>query len=105
MIQGLAESHFEKLTSSSAEPHLKALQELYINFWGEYSLGRGFIVGILRRDAALESQAFSVKRPGQFFNAFSPPRSDAAFISARSKLEEELRFTSKMVSLRTSVLL
>ncbi|EKM50683.1 uncharacterized protein PHACADRAFT_264085, partial [Phanerochaete carnosa HHB-10118-sp] len=78
-IDGLAEPLFEKLTSSPAEPHLKALQDLYINFW------------------ALESQAFSVKRPGQFFNAFSPPRSDATFISARSKLEEELRFTSKML--------
>lgn len=31
---GLAEHLFERLTSSPAEPHLKALQELYINFWG-----------------------------------------------------------------------
>lgn len=31
---GLAEQLFERLTSSPAEPYLKALQELYINFWG-----------------------------------------------------------------------
>ena len=34
MITGLAEPLFEKLTASPAEPFLKALQELYINFWG-----------------------------------------------------------------------
>lgn len=32
--EGLPEHLFEKLTSSPAEPYLKALQELYINFWG-----------------------------------------------------------------------
>ncbi|GJE98046.1 Sec1 family protein [Phanerochaete sordida] len=78
-IDGLPEPLFEKLTSSPAEPYLKALQELYINFW------------------ALEAQAFSTKRPAMFFNAFAPPRSDAAFQNARAQLEEELRFTSKML--------
>lgn len=34
---GLPESLFEKLTASAAEPHLKALQELFINFWGACS--------------------------------------------------------------------
>lgn len=31
-LLGLAEHLFEKLTASPAEPHLKTLQELYINF-------------------------------------------------------------------------
>ncbi|KAF7795046.1 hypothetical protein EIP86_006190 [Pleurotus ostreatoroseus] len=78
-IDGLPEGLFEKLTSSPAEPHLKTLQELYINFW------------------AIESQAFSLKRPGAFFHMFSPPRSDATFRTAREQLEEELRFASKMI--------
>ena len=32
---GLAELLFQRLTSSPAEPHLQALKELFINFWGE----------------------------------------------------------------------
>ncbi|CCM01354.1 uncharacterized protein FIBRA_03404 [Fibroporia radiculosa] len=78
-IDGLDEQLFQRLTSSPAEPHLKALQELFINFW------------------AIEAQAFSLKLPGAFFNIYSPPRSDSAFPSARSRLEEELRFASKMI--------
>ena len=31
---GLSEQLFEKLTASPAEPHLKALKELFINFNG-----------------------------------------------------------------------
>ncbi|KIP07104.1 hypothetical protein PHLGIDRAFT_35581 [Phlebiopsis gigantea 11061_1 CR5-6] len=78
-IDPLAEPLFEKLTASPAEPFLKALQELYINFW------------------ALEAQVFSIKRPGAFFTAYSPPRNDAAFRSSRDQLEEELRYASKML--------
>lgn len=33
-VSGLEEQLFERLTSSPAEPFLKALQELFINFWG-----------------------------------------------------------------------
>ena len=33
---GLAEPLFNKVTSSPAEPYLKTLQELYINFWGAF---------------------------------------------------------------------
>jgi len=33
--QGLSEQLFEKLTSSPAEPFLKELRELFINFWGK----------------------------------------------------------------------
>lgn len=32
--QGLDEQLFERLTNSPAEPHLKTLQELFVNFWG-----------------------------------------------------------------------
>ncbi|KAI0091472.1 Sec1-like protein [Irpex rosettiformis] len=78
-IDGLAEPLFEKLTSSPAEPYLKTLQELYVNFW------------------AVESQAFSVRRPASFFTLFSPPRSDSAFKASREQLEEELRFAAKLI--------
>ncbi|KAI0642273.1 Sec1-like protein [Trametes meyenii] len=79
-IDGLAEQLFERLTSSPAEPYLKALQELFINFW------------------AIESQAFSLRTPGSFFNIYSPPRSDTSFKPMRDRLDEELRFMSKMIS-------
>ncbi|TFY68838.1 hypothetical protein EVJ58_g779 [Rhodofomes roseus] len=78
-VDGLDEQLFERLTSSPAEPFLKALQELFINFW------------------AIESQAFSLKLPGTFFNMYSPPRSESAFRTARDRLEEELRLVSKMI--------
>lgn len=47
--------------------------------------------------AAVEAQTFSLKLPGSFFNMYSPPRSDSAVRMARDRLEEELRFVSKMV--------
>jgi hypothetical protein len=46
---------------------------------------------------AAESQAFSLKRPANFFTMFGPPRNDSAFKAAREQLEEELRFSAKMV--------
>ncbi|KAG2157814.1 Sec1-like protein [Suillus bovinus] len=79
-VDGLSESLFEHLTTSPAEPHLKGLQDLFINFW------------------ATEAQTFSIQSPGLFFNIYSPPRNEAAFKSARSKLEEELRFVSKTIA-------
>ncbi|KAH9851922.1 Sec1-like protein [Lenzites betulinus] len=79
-IDGLDEHLFERLTSSPAEPHLKALQELYINFW------------------AIEAQAFTLRSPSSFFNIFSPPRSDTSFKPMRDRLDEELRFMSKMLT-------
>jgi len=33
---GLSETLFERLTTSPAEPHLKGLQDLYVNFWGKF---------------------------------------------------------------------
>lgn len=50
--------------------------------------------------AATEAQTFSLQSPGLFFNTYSPPRNEAAFKSARSKLEEELRFVSKTVRIQ-----
>ncbi|KIJ20950.1 hypothetical protein PAXINDRAFT_165767 [Paxillus involutus ATCC 200175] len=79
-IEGLSEPLFGRLTSSPAEPFLRGLQELFINFW------------------AVEAQAFSLNSPGLFFNIYSPPRNDAAFKTARSRLEEELQFTSKIIT-------
>ncbi|KAF9240729.1 Sec1-like protein [Melanogaster broomeanus] len=79
-IEGLSEPLFERLTSSPAEPFLRGLQELFVNFW------------------AVEAQAFSLNSPSLFFNIYSPPRNDAAFKTARSRLEEELQFTSKIIT-------
>ncbi|KAH7914602.1 Sec1-like protein [Hygrophoropsis aurantiaca] len=79
-IEGLSEPLFERLTASEAEPFLKGLQELFLNFW------------------ATEAQAFSISSPSLFFNIYSPPRNDGAFKSARSRLEEELKFVSKSIA-------
>lgn len=40
LLIGLAEPLFQKLTSSPAEPHLKGLSELFINFTRELDSGR-----------------------------------------------------------------
>ncbi|KAH7927330.1 Sec1-like protein [Leucogyrophana mollusca] len=79
-IEGLSEPLFERLTTSEAEPFLKGLQELFLNFW------------------ATEAQAFSISSPSLFFNIYSPPRNEAAFKSARSRLEQELKFVSKSIA-------
>ncbi|KAA1469037.1 Sec1-like snare protein [Dentipellis sp. KUC8613] len=79
-IDGLGEQLFEKLTSSPAEPFLKSLQELFINFW------------------AIESQAFSLKLPSQFFSMFSPPRNDSTTRASRDRLEEDIMFVSKQIA-------
>ncbi|THH18450.1 hypothetical protein EW146_g2533 [Bondarzewia mesenterica] len=79
-IEGLDEQLFEKLTSSPAEPHLKGLQELFVNFW------------------PIEAQTFSLKMPGQFFSMFSPPRNDKSVRASRDRLEEDLRFVSKAIA-------
>ena len=40
---GLSEHLFEKLTASPAEPHLRALKELFINFNGFVTLSLEFL--------------------------------------------------------------
>ncbi|KAF5377779.1 hypothetical protein D9757_008057 [Collybiopsis confluens] len=79
-IDGLPESLFNRLGSSPAEPHLRTLQELYINF------------------RAMEARTFSVDTPEQFFSIYSPPRNENGYRAARDRLEEDLRFASKIIS-------
>ena len=47
---------------------------------------------------AIESQAFSLKLPEQFFSLYSPPKSDNAFKASRERVEEDIKFAAKMVS-------
>jgi hypothetical protein len=47
---------------------------------------------------AIEAQTFSMQEPGYFFSIYSPPRTEAGYKVARQRLEEDLRFTSKMAS-------
>ncbi|KAJ3865846.1 MAG: Sec1-like snare protein [Lentinula lateritia] len=79
-IEGLSEPLFNRLGSSPAEPHLRTLQELYINF------------------RAIEAQAFSVDSPELFFSIYSPPRNENGYRAARDRLEEDIRFTSKVIA-------
>ncbi|KAK7048040.1 Sec1-like protein [Favolaschia claudopus] len=79
-IDGLEERLFERLASSPAEPYLSAVKELFVNFW------------------AAEAQVFSLQAPEFFFGLYSPPRSDSQFKGARARVEEELRFTSKIIA-------
>jgi len=46
---------------------------------------------------AMEGQMFSLQEPSHFFSTYSPPRTDAAYKLARARLEEDLRFASRMV--------
>ncbi|KAJ2914649.1 hypothetical protein MD484_g5748, partial [Candolleomyces efflorescens] len=48
--------------------------------------------------AATEAQTFSLDEPSYFFSIYSPPRTEAAFKAARDRLEEDLRFASKMIT-------
>ncbi|KAF8493208.1 Sec1-like protein [Russula emetica] len=79
-IDGLAEELFERLTSSPAEPFLRGLQDLYVNFW------------------AIESQVFSLHVPEYFFSMYSPPRSDATARAERDRLTEDIRFVAKSIA-------
>ncbi|EIW79319.1 Sec1-like snare protein [Coniophora puteana RWD-64-598 SS2] len=79
-LEGLPEPLFQRLTESAAEPYLKGLRELFLNFW------------------VLEAQTFCVNEPALFFNMYSPPRSEASFRGARARLEEELRFLAKSIA-------
>lgn len=97
-IDGLPEPLLNHLVNSPAEPHLRTLQDLYVNF------------------AAIEQRVFSIRSPGSFFNmyaphkevpatTFNPRRAEAAQMSpmqvavrgAREGLDNELRFMAKSV--------
>ncbi|KAJ7638250.1 Sec1-like snare protein [Roridomyces roridus] len=79
-IEGLEEKLFDRLVSSAAEPFLRTVKELFVNFW------------------AAEAQTFTLQAPEMFFGLYSPPRSDSQFKAARDRLEEELRFASKIIA-------
>lgn len=46
---------------------------------------------------AMEAQAFSLDLPELLFSIFSPPRNDTLYRAARDRLEEDIRFASKVV--------
>lgn len=96
-LQGLPENLFERLTASAAEPHLQGLKELFINFWGAFNNQNCHLANAFSKSAT-EAQTFSLHEPSMFFSMYSPPRSEAAVKSARERLEEDLRFISKIVS-------
>lgn len=104
LVSGLSETLFQRLTSSPAEPFLRGLQELFLNFWGERACRLKFswfhINQVPCAVAAVEAQTFTLNTPSLFFNVYSPPRNEAAFKAARSRLEEELLFVSKTVRIK-----
>ncbi|KAI6041888.1 Sec1-like protein [Pisolithus marmoratus] len=67
-------------TSSPAEPHLKALKEVFVNFW------------------VTEVKTFSMNAPEFFFRIYSPPRNETSFQTAKSRLAEELQFVNKRIA-------
>ncbi|KAF7296537.1 hypothetical protein HMN09_01060700 [Mycena chlorophos] len=79
-IDGLEERLFERLASSPAEPYLRAVKELFVNFW------------------SAEAQTFSLQAPELFFSLYSPPRNDSGFKAARARVEDDLRFASKIIA-------
>ncbi|KAJ7070093.1 Sec1-like snare protein [Mycena amicta] len=79
-LDGLEERLFERLASSPAEPYLRAVKELFVNFW------------------AAEAQAFSLQAPELFFSLYSPPRNDSQVKAARARVEDDLRFVSKVIA-------
>jgi syntaxin-binding protein 1 len=94
-IAALSETLFQKLTSSPAEPNLIGLKELYLNFSGAVQARSASSVTYAL--LAVESQLFSLNMPELFFSIFSPPRGEAAARGARDRLEEDLRFVSRVV--------
>lgn len=96
-LTGLSEQLFEKLTASSAEPHLQALKELFLNFNGLRLQFFYFLPYLESQPLAIEAQMFSLQEPSHFFSTYSPPRTEAAYKPGRARLEEDLRFASRMV--------
>jgi hypothetical protein len=82
---------------SLQEKHLKDVKDLYLNFWRMWACP--LILLFPDPPAAIESQAFSLKSPEHFFSLYSPPKTDNAFKASRERLEEDIKFMSKMVRL------
>ncbi|CEL61750.1 Protein transport protein sec1 OS=Schizosaccharomyces pombe (strain 972 / ATCC 24843) GN=sec1 PE=3 SV=1 [Rhizoctonia solani AG-1 IB] len=98
-IDGLPEPLLNHLVNSPAEPHLRTLQDLYVNF------------------AALEHRIFSIRSPSFFFSMYAPHkevaattfnsrRAEAAHVSpqqvavtaVREGLDNDLRFMAKSIA-------
>jgi syntaxin-binding protein 1 len=98
MRPGLPEPLFQHLTSSPAEPHLLGLKDLFLNIHGSYDISSDHEkCSFKTRDTAIEAQAFSLQEPSYFFSTYSPPRTESGYKPARARLEEDLRFVSRMV--------
>ncbi|KAF7297659.1 hypothetical protein MKEN_01389100 [Mycena kentingensis (nom. inval.)] len=78
-LDALDESLLQRLFGALGN-NLGELQELFINFW------------------AAEAQTFSLQAPELFFSLYSPPRNDNQFKVARARIEEDLRFASKIIA-------
>ncbi|KAF8605962.1 Sec1-like snare protein [Ceratobasidium sp. AG-I] len=97
-IDGLPEPLLNLLVNSPAEPHLRALQDLYVNF------------------AALEQRVFSIRSPSIFFSmyaphkevpatTFTPRKAEVAQMSpmqvavkgVRDRLDNDIRFMAKSI--------
>jgi hypothetical protein len=48
---------------------------------------------------AIEAQTFTINDPSFFYSMYSPPRSEGQYRSAKDRVLEDMRFTSKMVRL------
>ncbi|KIK61687.1 hypothetical protein GYMLUDRAFT_42705 [Collybiopsis luxurians FD-317 M1] len=79
-IDGLPEPLLNRLGASPAEPFLRTIQELFINF------------------RALEARSFTLDTPEHFFSIYSPPRNENGYRAARDRLEEDIRFASKTIA-------
>jgi hypothetical protein len=84
---GLPEALFERLASSPAEPYLRQLVDLYLNL------------------AAFEAHVFTLNAPEMFYSLLSPPRDPGKAIARLRRLDNELRFCSKLVSIAKLIVL
>ncbi|KAF8309294.1 Sec1-like protein [Clavulina sp. PMI_390] len=78
-IDGLPEPLFQRLLSSPVEPYLKNLVDLFLNF------------------NAFESRVFNIHSPEMFYSFLSPPRDPDKLSLRLQRLDNELRFCSKIL--------
>ncbi|KAG9019182.1 vacuolar sorting protein VPS33/slp1 [Tulasnella sp. 427] len=79
-IDPLPDQLVQELWSSRAQPYLRQLQDLYLNY------------------RAVESNVFSLDFPEHFFSFYSPPPDrPGAIANARARIEEDLNFTAKRI--------
>ncbi|KAG8950770.1 vacuolar sorting protein VPS33/slp1 [Tulasnella sp. 424] len=78
-IDPLPDQLVQELWGSRAQPYLRQLQDLYLNY------------------RAVESNVFSLDFPEHFFSFYSPPRDSRQVANARARIEEDLTFTAKRI--------